>query len=243
MVELPLVVVDVQRGGPSTGLPTKTEQADLLQALFGRNGESPVPVLAASSPADCFDARDRGLPDRGAVHDAGDPALRRLPRQRRRALAAAGGRGPAGPSRSSSDTDPEGFLPYRRDATTLARPWAIPGTPGLEHRIGGLEKQDGTGNVTYDPDNHEHMVRTARGEGRAHRRRPPRARGPRRRAGGRPARRRLGLDLRRDHRRGQSSRGARGSTVVARPPAPPQPVPQRISARSWLASSTCWCPR
>jgi 2-oxoglutarate ferredoxin oxidoreductase subunit alpha len=157
MTELPLVVVDIQRGGPSTGLPTKTEQADLLFALFGRNNESPVPVLAASSPADCFDRAIEAcrwatrymtpvlLLSDGYLANGSEPW--KLPTVE--AL-------PDFPARFRDD--PAGFAPYVRDPETLARPWAIPGTPGLEHRIGGLEKQDGTGNVSYDPDNHERMV-------------------------------------------------------------------------------------
>jgi 2-oxoglutarate/2-oxoacid ferredoxin oxidoreductase subunit alpha len=158
MVELPLVVVDVQRGGPSTGLPTKTEQSDLLQVLFGRNGESPVPVIAASSPSDCFEvaleacrlALEAMVPvvllSDGYIANGSEPW--RLPD-----LAAL----PKMPV--SFRTEPEGFAPYARDETTLARPWALPGTAGLEHRIGGLEKEDVTGNVSYDPINHETMTR------------------------------------------------------------------------------------
>lgn len=158
MTELPLVICDVQRGGPSTGLPTKTEQADLLQALFGRNSEAPIPVLAAATPADCFwiavEASRIALKYMVPVIILSDGYL-------------ANG---AEPWRIPSveeipgipvhfTTDPEGFLPYKRDPETLARPWAIPGTPGLEHRIGGLEKQDVSGNVNYEPLNHEKMVR------------------------------------------------------------------------------------
>jgi 2-oxoglutarate ferredoxin oxidoreductase subunit alpha len=158
MTELPLVVCNVQRGGPSTGLPTKTEQADLLQALFGRNSEAPIPVLAAATPADCFwiavEACRIALKYMVPVIILSDGYL-------------ANG---AEPWRIPSvdeipgipvhfATDPEGFLPYKRDPETLARPWAVPGTPGLEHRIGGLEKQDITGNVNYEPLNHEKMVR------------------------------------------------------------------------------------
>ncbi len=157
-VEIPLVICDIQRGGPSTGLPTKTEQADLLQALFGRNSEAPIPVLAAATPADCFwvaveasriavkymvpvivlsdgylvnGAEPWGIPDMTDISEF--------------------------PVKFASD--PNGFLPYKRDPKTLARPWAVPGTPGLEHRIGGLEKQDPTGNINYEPLNHENMVR------------------------------------------------------------------------------------
>ncbi len=157
MVELPMVVVDVQRGGPSTGLPTKTEQADLLQALFGRNNESPMPVLAASSPADCFAMALEAsrlavrymtpvvLLSDGYLANGSEPW--RLPD-----VATL----PEFPVEFHAQV--EGFQPYRRDPETLARPWAIPGTPGLEHRIGGLEKQDGSGAVSYDPMNHERMI-------------------------------------------------------------------------------------
>ncbi|HKN25211.1 MAG TPA: 2-oxoacid:acceptor oxidoreductase subunit alpha [Candidatus Acidoferrum sp.] len=158
MTELPLVVCDVQRGGPSTGLPTKTEQADLLQALFGRNSEAPIPVLAASTPADCFWVAVEAcrialkymvpviiLTD-GYLANGAEPW--RIPKLDEI---------PGIPVKFT--TEPENFQPYKRDPDTLARPWAIPGTPGLEHRIGGLEKQEVTGNVNYEPLNHEHMVR------------------------------------------------------------------------------------
>ncbi len=159
MTELPLVVIDIQRGGPSTGLPTKTEQADLLQAMFGRNGESPIPVLAASSSADCFWRAIEAcrlavrymtpvvLLSDGFLANGSEPW--RLPEL---------GDLPDFPVEFAAN--PLGFQPYARDTETLARPWAIPGTPGLEHRIGGIEKQDGSGNVSYDPANHDHMVRT-----------------------------------------------------------------------------------
>ncbi|MFE1886038.1 2-oxoacid:acceptor oxidoreductase subunit alpha [Streptomyces diastatochromogenes] len=166
-LELPLVVVDIQRGGPSTGLPTKTEQADLLQAMYGRNGEAPVPVIAACTPADCFDtaleAARIALTYRTPVILLSDgylangsepwriPDVAELPDLR---VAFA-----TGPNHTLSDGT-EVFWPYKRDPKTLARPWAVPGTPGLEHRIGGIEKQDGTGNISYDPANHEFMVRT-----------------------------------------------------------------------------------
>jgi 2-oxoglutarate/2-oxoacid ferredoxin oxidoreductase subunit alpha len=157
-VEIPLVICDIQRGGPSTGLPTKTEQADLLQALFGRNSEAPIPVLAASTPADCFWVAIEAsriavkymvpvivLSD-GYLANGAEPW--RIPELRDI---------PDFPVKFASD--PNGFLPYKRDPHTLARPWAVPGTPGLEHRIGGLEKQDPTGNINYEPLNHENMVR------------------------------------------------------------------------------------
>jgi 2-oxoglutarate ferredoxin oxidoreductase subunit alpha len=156
MLELPLIVVDVQRGGPSTGLPTKTEQADLLQAIFGRNSESPLPVLAAATAGDCFMTVYEAariavkymtpvifLSD-GYLANGSEPWL--IPRTSDL---------PSIPVKFR--TDPEGFFPYLRDEN-LARPWAIPGTPGLEHRIGGLEKQHITGNVNYEPKNHEFMV-------------------------------------------------------------------------------------
>jgi 2-oxoglutarate ferredoxin oxidoreductase subunit alpha len=161
MTELPLVVIDVQRGGPSTGLPTKTEQADLLQVLHGRNGECPLPVIAASSPSDCFAAIIEAftiatrymtpvvfLSD-GYIANGAEPWLvpdvSKLPKIQ--------------VDHPTAKNDDKGYMPYKRNAE-LARPWALPGTPGLEHRIGGIEKQDVTGNVNYEPNNHEHMVRT-----------------------------------------------------------------------------------
>jgi len=160
MLEVPLVIIDVQRGGPSTGLPTKTEQSDLLQAMNGRNGEAPVPVIAAQSPADCFDAAIEAariavtyrtpviLLSDGYLANGSEPwslpDVESLPRIE--------------PSFATADPD-TAFLPYARDPQTLARPWAPPGVAGLEHRIGGLEKADGTGDISYDPANHDHMVR------------------------------------------------------------------------------------
>jgi len=158
MTELPVVIANIQRGGPSTGLPTKTEQADLLQAMFGRNGECPVPIVAAATPSDCFAMAFEAfriatmfmtpvfyLSD-GYLGNGSEPwklpKVDELPK-----------------IDIHYRTDTEGFHPYLRNEATLARPWAIPGTPGLEHRIGGLEKQHITGNVSYDPDNHEFMVR------------------------------------------------------------------------------------
>ncbi|MGB7845341.1 MAG: 2-oxoacid:acceptor oxidoreductase subunit alpha [Candidatus Acidiferrum sp.] len=158
MTELPLVICDIQRGGPSTGLPTKTEQADLLQALFGRNSEAPIPVLATATPGDCFwvavEASRIALKYMVPVIILSDGYL---------ANGAEPWRIPAVDEIPSFPVqfakDPEGFLPYKRNPNTLARPWAVPGTPGLEHRIGGLEKQDVSGNVNYEPLNHENMVR------------------------------------------------------------------------------------
>jgi len=171
MTELPLLVVDVQRGGPSTGLPTKTEQADLLQAMFGRNGEAPVPIVAPQSPGDCFDTALEAvriavtyrtpvvLLSDGNLANGSEPwripELAELP-EIDPAFATATNHVVS----SSPDDEKREFWPYLRDEETLARPWAIPGTPGLEHRIGGLEKSDGHGNISYDPANHDFMVRT-----------------------------------------------------------------------------------
>jgi len=160
-VELPLIICDIQRAGPSTGMPTKTEQADLLQAMFGRNGESPVPIVAAASPADCFHAAIEAariavkyrtpvfLLSDGYLANGSEPwripDIASLPDLSREFAFATQGDG--------------AFEPFRRDPATLARPWAIPGTPGLEHRIGGIEKADISGDISYDPDNHDKMVR------------------------------------------------------------------------------------
>ncbi|WP_328562122.1 2-oxoacid:acceptor oxidoreductase subunit alpha [Streptomyces coelicoflavus] len=166
-LELPLLVVDIQRGGPSTGLPTKTEQADLLQAMYGRNGEAPVPVVAPRTPADCFDAALEAarialtyrtpvfLLSDGYLANGSEPW--RIPEPDE--LPDLAVRFAQGPNHTLDDGT-EVFWPYKRDPHTLARPWAVPGTPGLEHRIGGIEKQDGTGNISYDPANHDFMVRT-----------------------------------------------------------------------------------
>lgn len=165
-LELPLIIVDVQRGGPSTGLPTKTEQSDLLQAMFGRNGESPVPIVAPQSPADCFDAAIEAariavtyrtpvfLLSDGYLANGSEPW--RLPDLE--TLPTIDPNFATVPNHTNDDGTEE-FWPYQRDPQTLARPWAIPGTAGLEHRIGGLEKADGSGNISYDADNHDHMVR------------------------------------------------------------------------------------
>ncbi|MDP9863395.1 MULTISPECIES: 2-oxoacid:acceptor oxidoreductase subunit alpha [Streptosporangium] len=161
--ELPLIVVDVQRAGPSTGMPTKTEQTDLLMAMYGRNGESPLPIVAPATPSDCFDAAIEAarlavkyrtpvmLLSDGYLANGSEPwkvpSKAELPD-----IATEFATGPNG-------EDGVTFLPFKRDPETLARPWAIPGTAGLEHRIGGIEKADGTGNISYDPNNHDRMVR------------------------------------------------------------------------------------
>jgi 2-oxoglutarate ferredoxin oxidoreductase subunit alpha len=157
--ELPLVILNIQRAGPSTGMPTKTEQADLMQALYGRNSESPIVVLAPATPGDCFYIAYEAvriavkymvpvmvLSD-GFLANGSEPWLIPDPTT-------------LPPIDVHFRTETEGFFPYLRDPATLARPWVQPGTPGLEHRIGGLEKQDVTGNISYDPENHDHMVRT-----------------------------------------------------------------------------------
>ena len=188
-LELPMLIIDVQRGGPSTGLPTKTEQADLLLAMYGRHGEAPLPIVAARSPADCFDAvfeaarlalkyrtpvilltdgylangaEPWNLPDVNALPDISVPF-------------------------ATAPNHGDEFWPYLRDPETLARPWAVPGTPGLMHRVGGIEKEDGTGNISYDPENHDHMTRCASGEDRWDRKGHPdrRARRPEWRRSGR----------------------------------------------------------
>jgi 2-oxoglutarate ferredoxin oxidoreductase subunit alpha len=166
-LELPLLIVDIQRGGPSTGLPTKTEQADLLQAMYGRNGESPVPVVAPATPGDCFpaalEAARIALTYRTPVFLLSDGYLAngsepwRVPEESE--LPDLRVEFATGPNHTAQDGT-RSFWPYLRDPETLARPWAVPGTPGLEHRIGGIEKQDGTGNISYDPKNHDFMVRT-----------------------------------------------------------------------------------
>ncbi len=164
-VELPLIICDIQRAGPSTGMPTKTEQADLLMALYGRNGESPVAILAPSTPSDCFDTAIEAvriavkyrtpviiLSD-GYLANGSEPwripDVGGLPRLRDEFSFAT----------PPSGAGAEDFLPFQRDPVTLARPWAVPGTPGLEHRIGGIEKADVSGTISYDPDNHDRMVR------------------------------------------------------------------------------------
>jgi 2-oxoglutarate ferredoxin oxidoreductase subunit alpha len=162
-VELPLLVCNIQRAGPSTGMPTKTEQADLLQSMFGRNGESPIPIVAAASPADCFDTAIEAariavkyrtpviLLSDGSLANGSEPwrlpATTSLPDLSQQF------------SFATTPADGGEFEPFRRDPVTLARPWAAPGTPGLEHRIGGIEKADITGTISYDPDNHDRMVR------------------------------------------------------------------------------------
>jgi 2-oxoglutarate ferredoxin oxidoreductase subunit alpha len=164
-LELPLLIIDIQRGGPSTGLPTKTEAADLLLALYGRHGESPLPIVAAYSPSHCFDAAIEAtrlalkyrtpviLLSDGYIANGSEPwllpDLSTLPDLRVEFATE--------PNHTNEDGE-QVFWPYLRDPDTLARPWAVPGTPGLTHRIGGIEKEDGSGNISYNPANHEHMI-------------------------------------------------------------------------------------
>ena len=160
MTELPMVIINVQRGGPSTGLPTKTEQADLNQALYGRNGEAPIPLIAASTPGDCFYAAYEAsrialkymtpvvLLSDGYLANGSEPW--KIPNVKDLE--------PIDVKFAKGSKSKDNFLPYKRDNKTLSRPWAIPGTPGLEHRVGGLEKAENTGHVSYDPDNHQQMV-------------------------------------------------------------------------------------
>jgi 2-oxoglutarate ferredoxin oxidoreductase subunit alpha len=161
IAELPMIIIDVQRGGPSTGLPTKTEQSDLLLAMFGRNGESPIPILAAATPGDCFELIQEALRiavdfmtpviflSDGYIANGAEPW--RIPKVEDLK--------PVKYSHPTEFNGVDGYLPYKRDEN-LVRPWALPGTPGLQHRIGGLEKSDITGNVDYSAPNHQHMTNT-----------------------------------------------------------------------------------
>ena len=249
-LELPLVIVDVQRGGPSTGLPTKTEQADLLHAMYGRHGEAPLPIVAPADAERLLRRRHRGRPPGRQVPHAGHRALRRLPGQRGRAVAAARPRhassrssptSPPSPTTSTRTATPT-FWPYIRDPETLARPGPRPGLPGLEHRIGGLEKADGSGNVSYEGVNHERMVHL----------RQDKIAGI---AADIPP-----VEVNDETGDAQLLLVSWGSTYAAvaagrqagagpgheggpRPPAPPQPAARPTWARCWAATPRCWCPR
>ena len=240
-LELPLIIVDVQRGGPSTGLPTKTEQSDLLQAMFGRNGESPVPVIAPQSPSDCFHAAMEAariaveyrtpvfLLSDGYLANGSEPWL--VPDADTLPVIDPGFA--TGPNHEKADGTEE-FWPYLRDPETLARPWAIPGTKGLEHRIGGLEKADGSGGISYDPENHDTDGPAAPGQGRRDRQDDPR---PRRR---RPERRRP-----RARPRAGARRTARSARPARSPAAPGCRSPRRTcatSTRSRATSARCCAP-
>ena len=223
MLELPLLILDIQRAGPSTGMPTKPEQADLLMVMFGRNSESPVPVLAASTPSQCFhaaiEAARIALKYRTPVYLLSDAYL-------------ANGSEPwlIPDVASLPDISVEFAVagdgehqPYARDPETLARPWAIPGTPGLEHRIGGLEKADVTGSISYDPENHDLMtrLRAAKVAGIANDIPLLEVDDPERRGHARAG---LGLDVRPD-RRGRQARAQRRPPRRAGAPPLPEPVP------------------
>ena len=231
-VELPLLIVDIQRGGPSTGLPTKTEAADLNIALYGRHGEAPLPIVASYSPVHCFHAAIEAarialkyrtpviLLSDGYLANGSEPW--RLPNVDDLPDISV----PFQTELNAIDRDGNPvFWPYLRDPDTLARPWAIPGTPGLMHRIGGLEKADGTGNVNYTPENHGKMVGVARRQDRADRRRPAGARDPGR-SRCRPVPARLGIDLGRDRRRDATPPPGRAQDRVD-PSHAPQPAPER----------------
>ena len=240
-VEIPLVICDIQRGGPSTGLPTKTEQADLLQALFGRNSEAPIPIIAAATPSDCFWAALEAsriavkymipviiLSD-GYLANGAEPW--KIPNVDDI---------PAFPVKFATEANgPNGYLPYKRDPQTLARPWAVPGTPGLEHRVGGLEKQDVTGNINYEPLNHENMVRIRAAKGCGHRAGDS-GRRSRRRCRRRSSDRCVGLNARRHHRCVESAARA-GPQDRARSLALSQSSCRRILAKFCSATRQCWC--
>ena len=233
-LELPLLIVDIQRGGPSTGLPTKTEQSDLLHAMYGRHGEAPVPIVAAMTPSHCFEAAMEAvriavtyrtpvfLLSDGYLANGSEPwrlpEVADLPEMHVEFAT------------EKNHTEADGsqvFWPYIRDEN-LARPWAVPGTPGLEHRIGGLEKAEGSGNISYDPENHERMVqlRAAKVAGIARSFAASRGRRSRRPRGRLGPRSRLGIDLWGHRRRGPSGEGTRPGRG-SRPARPPQSLPLR----------------
>ena len=230
-MELPLLIIDIQRAGPSTGMPTKTEAADLLMALYGRHGESPLPVVAASTPSGCFEsaleAARIAITHRTPVILLSDTFLANSSEPWR--LPDVDALPTIDPGFATEPNQGDAFMPYLRDER-LARPWAVPGTPGLRHRIGGLEKEDVTGNISYQPENHEHMTRL-----RAER---DRARGGAGRDGGRPRRRRraararLGLELRRDRGRRPAPAPRAGARAGHRAPQAPQPAARQPGERA-----------
>ena len=242
-MELPMVIVDVQRAGPSTGMPTKTEQGDLLMALHGRHGESPLPVVAAATPGECFDAAIEAVrlavKYRTPVVLLSDTFLSNSSEPWR--LPDAGSLPDIDPAFATEPNTSDGFMPYLRDEN-LARPWAVPGTPGLRHRIGGLEKEHGSGNISYDPAQPRVHDAAARRADRAHRGRHRAA------GGGRPRRRRaagagLGLELRRGGGRGAPHAARERRQRGHRPPAPPAPAARERGRGAPSATSGCWCPR
>ena len=238
----------MQRGGPSTGLPTKTEQADLLQAMFGRNGEAPLPIVAPQSPGDCFDAAVEAvriaityrtpvmLLSDGYLANGSEPW--RIPSLDELPVIDPG----FATEKNHGEGDDAEFWPYLRDEATLARPWAIPGTPGLEHRLGGLEKGDGHGNISYDPANHDFMVRTrqAKVDRVADSLPPLEVDDPQRRgarcsssAGGRPT----------APSAPAYAACARPATTSRRRTCATSTRSRRTSARCSSATTRCWCPR
>ena len=241
-LELPLVILDIQRAGPSTGMPTKPEQADLLMVLFGRNGESPVPVVAASTPAQCFDA---------AIEAARIALKYRTPVFLLSDAYLANGSEPwlipdvADAARHLDELRDEAnegeFKPYLRDPETLARPWAIPGTPGLEHRIGGLEKADVTGAISYDPDNHDLMVRLRAQKVAGIAADIPELAVDDPDDDARAARARVGLDVRSDRRR-RTARAQARDQGRARPSPLPEPLPAQHGRRPARGTRRCSCP-
>ena len=246
-VELPLIICDIQRAGPSTGMPTKTEQADLLQAMFGRNGESPVPIVAPASPADCFNAAIEAariavkyrtpvfLLSDGYLANGSEPwripDVASLPDLSQEFAFA-----------QPADLGENGFEPFRRDPETLARPWAVPGTPGLEHRIGGIEKADVTGDDLLRPGQPRPDGPAAPGQDRRDRGRHPAARG------GRPGRRRprararLGLDASARSAPRRAGPGTPG-TASPRPTCGTSTRSRPTWATCCAATTRCWCPR
>ncbi len=246
MTELPLVIVNSQRGGPSTGLPTKTEQSDLYQAVYGRNGDAPLPVIAARSPADAFECAIEAvriatrymtpvmLLTDGYIANAAEPwKVPDMASYEPFPVKFAEG--------SAREPDNDEVMPYQRNAD-LARPWIKPGTPGLEHRIGGIEKNPGTGNIDYSPEAHAEMTRLRAAKvdgGRGLDPGPGRLPRQRQRQAGRG---RLGLDLRPD-----PPGGAAGAGAGARRQPHPHPLHRALPEKSWLsysrALSTSSCPR
>ncbi len=259
MTELPLLVIDVQRGGPSTGLPTKTEQADLMQAMFGRNGEAPVPIVAPQSPGDCFGAAVEAariaityrtpvmLLSDGYLANGSEPwripDVADLPVIDPAFATETNHEVPGKPGKDGEPGEPtQEFWPYLRDEKTLARPWAIPGTPGLEHRIGGLEKGEGHGNISYDPANHDFMVRTrqAKVDRIADSLPPLEVDDPSGEA--KVLVDRLGLHLRPDRCR-VAAGSARPATTSRRSTCATSTRSRRTSARSSPATTRSWSPR
>ena len=259
MTELPLLVIDVQRGGPSTGLPTKTEQADLLQAMYGRNGEAPVPIVAPQSPGDCFSAAVEAariaityrtpvmLLSDGYLANGSEPWLIPVGRRPAGHRPRLRDRAQPRPRRHWPDGGPRASRTSSGPTSATRRRWPArgrsPAPPGLEHRIGGLEKGEGHGNISYDPANHDLMVRTRQAKIEAIAKSlPPLEVDDPSPAQAQGARDRLGLDVRPDRRR-LPPRPPRRLPRRADPPAPPQPVPDRPRRDPRGATTRCSCRR